>query len=305
VTAFLQLESVSKWYGQVIALNGIDCRSDVTILGLLGPNGAGKSSLLKLLVGLARPSRGRVRVFGQEPWRNRRLLADLGYCPEHHRLYEGLTALQFVTLLLQLNGYRAAQARQLAEAALERVELVGKRQAPLATLSHGMRQRVKLAQAVAHQPCWLALDEPLTGMDPLGRSLTIELVRQLADQGVRVIVSSHVLHELEALTSDILLLHRGQLLAQGPVARIRELIDEHPHRILLKCRQTRRLGQRLAGYQYVRRLEFDSGSLVVETDRPDEFYTLIGELAAGDDFVIEAMMSLDDNLEAVFRYLVK
>lgn len=302
---FLQLESVSKWYGQVIALNGVDCRSDVAILGLLGPNGAGKSSLLKLLVGLARPSRGRVRVFGQAPWRNRRLLAELGYCPEHHRLYEDLTAWQFVTLLLQLNGYRQFAARRLAEAALERVEMTDKLQAPLATLSHGMRQRVKLAQAIAHQPRWLVLDEPLSGMDPLGRSLTIELVRQSAGQGVRVVVSSHVLHELEALTSDILLLHRGQMLAQGPVARIRELIDEHPHRILLKCRQARRLGQYLAGYQYVRRLEFDSGNLVVETDRPDEFYTLIGEVAAGDDFVIEAMMSLDDNLEAVFRYLVK
>ncbi|NOZ87143.1 MAG: ABC transporter ATP-binding protein [Deltaproteobacteria bacterium] len=302
---FLHIESMSKWYGQVIALNDIDFESDVPILGLLGPNGAGKSSLLKLLVGLSRPSRGKVEVFGLQPWQNHDLLAGLGYTPEHHKLYDRLTPIQFVSLLLQLSGYLSETAYDMAARAIEQLALGEKKDAPIHTLSHGMRQRVKLAQAIAHHPSWLVLDEPLTGMDPLGRNMTIEMVRRMAAEGTRVIVSSHVLHELEALTSDILLLNRGRLLAQGSVAEIRELIDEHPHRILIKSENIRSLGRELAGYDYVKRIEFEPGHLVVETDRPDDFYTMIGELAAGDDFIVHSMISLDDNLEAVFRYLVK
>ena len=221
---------LTKWFGQVIAVNDITFESRAGIVGLLGPNGAGKSTMIKLLCGQLRPSKGEVRVQGQVPWGNRRLLAALGYCPEHDRFYEDLTPLQFVALLTRLHGYPAEKSQELAHRALELVELTAKIDKPIRTLSHGMRQRLKVAQALAHQPGWLVLDEPLSGMDPVGRARMIKLFSQLAEEGTAVLVSSHVLHELEAMTQDILLINKGRLLAQGQVQAIRDMIDGHPHR---------------------------------------------------------------------------
>jgi ABC-2 type transport system ATP-binding protein len=229
----------------------------------------------------------------------------LGYCPEHDRFYEDLTPLQFVSLLTRLHGYPADEARKLSGEALELVELTQKIDKPIRTLSHGMRQRLKVAQALAHQPGWLVLDEPLSGMDPVGRARMIRLFRKKAEEGTAVLVSSHVLHELEAMTTDILLLNKGRLLAQGQVQAIRELIDSHPHRIALQADRLRDLGRELLKYDDVVRVEVSGERIVVETRSPDTCYTRIGQLAAGGDFHVGSMVSLDDNLEAVFRYLVK
>jgi ABC-2 type transport system ATP-binding protein len=300
-----QSTGLTKWFGQVIAVNDITFQSRAGIVGLLGPNGAGKSTLIKLLSGQLRPSKGEVRVSGQTPWGNRRLLSSLGYCPEHDRFYEDLTPLQFVSLLTRLHGYPADEARKLSGEALELVELTQKIDKPIRTLSHGMRQRLKVAQALAHQPGWLVLDEPLSGMDPVGRARMIRLFRNKAEEGTAVLVSSHVLHELEAMTTDILLLNKGRLLAQGQVQAIRELIDSHPHRIALQADRLRDLGRELLKYDDVVRVEVSGERIVVETRSPDTCYTRIGQLAAGGDFHVGSMVSLDDNLEAVFRYLVK
>jgi len=167
-----------------------------------------------------------------------------------------------------------------------------------------MRQRLKLAQAVAHRPRVLVLDEPLTGLDPVQRARAIDLVREEAQAGVRVLVSSHVLHELEAMTDRIVLLHRGRLVAEGAVARIRDLIDAHPHRIALVADRPRPLGQELLAADDVVRVEVDDQRVIVETRQPDACYARIGRLAVEADFGIQEMVSLDDNLEAVFRYLV-
>jgi ABC-2 type transport system ATP-binding protein len=300
-----QSTGLTKWFGQVIAVNDITFQSRAGIVGLLGPNGAGKSTLIKLLSGQLRPSKGEVRVSGQTPWGNRRLLSSLGYCPEHDRFYEDLTPLQFVSLLTRLHGYPADEARKLSGEALELVELTQKIDKPIRTLSHGMRQRLKVAQALANQPGWLVLDEPLSGMDPVGRARMIRLFRKKAEEGTAVLVSSHVLHELEAMTTDILLLNKGRLLAQGQVQAIRELIDSHPHRIALQADRLRDLGRELLKYDDVVRVEVSGERIVVETRSPDTCYTRIGQLAAGGDFHVGSMVSLDDNLEAVFRYLVK
>ncbi len=229
----------------------------------------------------------------------------MGYCPEHDRFYEDLTPLQFVALLTRLHGYSTEQARKLSRQALEQVELTQKIDKPIRTLSHGMRQRLKVAQALAHEPGWLVLDEPLSGMDPVGRARMIRLFSKLSGEGTAVLVSSHVLHELEAMTTDILLLNKGRLLAQGQVQAIRELIDGHPHRIALQTDEPRDLGRELLRYDDVVRVEVAGERIVVETRSPDTCYNRIGELASGGDFRVRSMVSLDDNLEAVFRYLVK
>ncbi len=301
----LAASGLTKWFGQVIALNDLSFTVDAPIVGLLGPNGAGKSTLIKLLVGQLRPSRGSVRLLGQRPWANRGLMARLGYCPEHDRFYEDLTAAGFVTVLTRLHGFSGREAARLAGEALERVGLADQAGRPVRSLSHGMRQRLKLAQALAHRPEVLVLDEPLSGMDPSNRGRTIEMLKFEADRGVTVVVSSHVLHELEAMTSQILLINRGRMVAEGQVRKIRELIDAHPHRIALAAGRPRELGRELLLHEDVVRVEIDAGRLIVETRSPDACYDRIGELAAQGDFQIRSMVSLDDNLEAVFRYLVQ
>jgi ABC-2 type transport system ATP-binding protein len=303
--AAYSVSGVSKWFGQIIAINDLTLESNTPVVGLLGPNGAGKSTLIKLLTGQIRPSRGQVRVFGEDPWNNIKLMARLGYCPEHDRFYEDLTVLQFVALLTRLQGYAPDRAHELAQAAIEQLELDSKRDAPISTLSHGMRQKVKLAQAIAHKPDWLLLDEPLSGLDPVSRAKVIVQVRALAESGAMLLVSSHVLHELQAMTSDILLLNKGRLVAQGQVSEIRKMIDAHPHRIALSAARPRELGRELLKFDDVARVEVESERIVIETRSPDACYSRIGELAASGDFPIDAMYSLDDNLEAVFRYLVK
>jgi ABC-2 type transport system ATP-binding protein len=296
---------LSKWFGQVIAVNDLTFESSASIVGLLGPNGAGKSTLIKLLTGQLRPSKGEVKVLGKAPWANRELLSSLGYCPEHDRFYEDLSALQFVTLLTRLHGFDKDKAARFSLEALELVELSAKRDKPIRTLSHGMRQKLKVAQALAHKPSWLVLDEPLSGMDPLGRASMIALFRKQAELGARVLVSSHVLHELEAMTTDIIMLNKGRLLAQGQMGQIRDMIDAHPHRIALTSDQPRGLGRELLKYDDVVRVEISHEKVIIETRKPDDCYTRIGELAASDDFTVNSMVSLDDNLEAVFKYLVK
>jgi ABC-2 type transport system ATP-binding protein len=303
--ATFQAIGLTKWYGQVIAVNDLSFTADAGIVGLLGPNGAGKSTLIKLLVGQLRPSSGRVLLGGQVPWANPSLTARLGYCPEHDRFYEDLSALDFVVVLTRLHGFGSARAEALSRAALERVDLTGQADKPVRALSHGMRQRLKLAQALAHRPQVLVLDEPLSGLDPIQRLRLISLLRAEAEAGTQVLVSSHVLHELEAMTDHILLINRGRMLAEGAVERIRALIDDHPHRIALTVDRARELGQVLLGHEDVVRVEVDGDRVVIETAAPDACYDRIGELACEGEFQIKAMVSLDDNLEAVFRYLVQ
>jgi ABC-2 type transport system ATP-binding protein len=303
--AAIKAAGLTKWFGQVIAVNDLGFESDAPVIGLLGPNGAGKSTLMKLIVGQIRPSKGDVRVFGQTTFNNQSFLSDLGFAPEHDRFYEDLSLIEFVTILTRLHGYVQSEARKLAGLALEKVGLTEKIGQPIKTLSHGMRQRVKIAQAIAHNPKFLVLDEPLNGLDPIIKAKMIALFSELAGEGVHLLISSHVLHELEAITSDILLLNKGHMVARGEVRKIRELIDAHPHRIALTCEQPRELGCELLKLEHVIRVEIDEKKVVIETRSPDDSYQQIGQLAASDGFRITSLMSVDDNLESVFRFLVK
>ncbi|MEZ5416979.1 MAG: ABC transporter ATP-binding protein [Vicinamibacterales bacterium] len=304
--AVVQADHLSKWYGQVSGLNDVTVSIPPGITGLLGPNGAGKSTFMKLMTGQLRPSQGTIRVLGTSLWDTPEAFTRVGFCPEQDAFYERMTGLEWVSALVKLNGLGAAAADEAARRALEIVDLTDAAGKKIGAYSKGMRQRVKLAQALVHDPDLLILDEPLTGMDPLQRRKTIRLVKDWARRGRHVIVSSHILHEIEAMTSNILLITNGRILAEGNVHQIRELIDTHPHTVHVKASDPRRLAAHMLHDEGVTRIAFEDGALVVETRQPDAFYRRITDLAAsGEAGAIAEVTSPDDNLQAVFSYLVR
>ena len=299
-------DHLSKWYGQVIGLNDVTVTVPGGITGLLGPNGAGKSTFMKLVTGQLKPSQGQVHVLGEPVWANPGLYARVGFCPEQDSFYDRMTGRDWVTGLLTLHGLEARDAAGLAARAIERVGLSEAAGKKIGAYSKGMRQRIKLAQAIAHDPDLLILDEPLSGMDPLARRRTIRLIREWAREGRGVLVSSHVLHEVEAMTSNILLINNGRILAEGNVHQIRELIDEHPHTVHVRTADPRALAREFLAEDDVRSLTFEDDAVIVQTDQPDAFYLRLTALAAsGEMGEIWEVTSPDDNLQAVFQYLVK
>ena len=299
-------DHVSKWYGQVIGLNDVTLEVSPGITGLLGPNGAGKSTFMKLITGQLKPSKGTIRVLGEPIWRNPALYYRIGFCPEQDAFYERMTGLEWVSALVRLNGVSGESAMALARQAIEMVDLADAAGKKIGAYSKGMRQRIKMAQALAHEPELLILDEPLAGMDPLARRRTIRMIKDWGRSGRSVIVSSHILHEIESMTSNILLINQGRILAEGNVHQIRDLIDEHPHTVHVKADETRALARALLADADVLSLKFESGALVVQTGRPDAFYSRLTAIAASGEFgAIHEVTSPDDNLQAVFKYLVK
>jgi ABC-2 type transport system ATP-binding protein len=299
-------DHLSKWYGQVIGLNDVSVDVPPGITGLLGPNGAGKSTFMKLITGQLRPSKGTVRVLGEPIWDNPRVYCEVGFCPEQDAFYERMTGREWVTALVRLNGLTEQEADAAARRALEIVEMTEFADRKIGGYSKGMRQRTKLAQAIVHDPQLLILDEPLSGMDPLGRRKAIRLIRDWARAGKSIIVSSHILHEIESMTANILLINNGRILAEGDVHHIRDLIDEHPHSVYVRTADPRRLAREFLAGDDVRSLKFEPGAVVVETGKPDAFYARLTEMAASGEFgPIDEVTSPDDNLQAVFQYLVK
>jgi ABC-2 type transport system ATP-binding protein len=299
-------EHLSKWYGQVSGLNDVSVRVPPGITGLLGPNGAGKSTFMKLVTGQLKPSKGAIQVFGEPIWGNPALFHRIGFCPEQDAFYDRMTGLGWVTALVALNGLEPAEAEAAARRALEAVDLLDAADKKIGAYSKGMRQRVKMAQALAHDPEVLIRDEPLGGMDPLMRRRSIRLIREWGRSGKSVLVSSHILHEIESMTSNILLINNGRILAEGNVHQIRELIDTHPHSVFIRAEDPKALARALLVEDGVISLRFEPGAVSVETARPDAFYARLTEMAAsGEAGVIDEVTSPDDNLQAVFKYLVK
>ena len=305
-TPVVAAEHVSKWYGQVIGLNDVSVSVPTGITGLLGPNGAGKSTFMKLITGQLAPNKGTIKVLGEPIWRNPHLYFQIGFCPEQDAFYERMTGLEWVTALVRLNGLSEKDATEAATRALTTVDLMDAANKKIGAYSKGMRQRVKLAQAIVHDPQLLILDEPLSGMDPIARRKTIRMIREWARGGRSIIVSSHILHEIESMTGNILLINNGRILAEGDVHAIRDLIDEHPHTVYVRAENPRGLARDFIDRVDVRSMRFEDGAVIVETGQPDAFYTRVTELAATGDYgIIEEVTSPDDNLQAVFQYLVK
>ena len=305
-TAIIEAAHLSKWYGQVSGLNDVTVSVPPGITGLLGPNGAGKSTFMKLITGQLKPSKGHVRVLGEPIWGNPATYFRIGFCPEQDAFYERMTGLEWVTALVRLNGLSMDEATAAARRALEDVDLLDAADKKIGAYSKGMRQRVKLAQAIVHNPELLILDEPLSGMDPIARRKTIRMIKDWARAGKSILVSSHILHEIEAMTANILLINNGRILAEGNVHQIRDLIDEHPHTVFIRAEDPRALARRFLAENDVISLRFESDAVIVETARPDAFYARLTDLAAsGDAGPIDEVTSPDDNLQAVFKYLVK
>lgn len=304
-TALIHFDNVSKWYGNVIGINNVTVSIGPGVTGLLGPNGAGKSTFLQLVTGQLRPSKGGIRVLGHNPWNNPWLYRQLGLCPEQDAFYEWMTGWQFVHTFAKLRGFSGTAAREASEQAIEIVHLQDAQHRKIGGYSRGMRQRIKVAQALVHQPQVLFLDEPFTGTDPVARRQLMDIIHKLADQGKSIVLSSHVLHEVQGLTQQIVLIHRGRLVAEGNLRDIRDLIDKYPHRIVLISEQVRDLASHLVKHPDVQGLTVQDKQqcIIAETKTPDLFYSRLPQLLQEKSLNISELYSEDDNLEAVFKYL--
>lgn len=306
MSAIVEFHEVSKWYGNVIGINKLTTSIPPGVTGLLGPNGAGKSTLLQLATGQLYPSQGTVRVLGQKVWSNAALNRQIGLCPEQDAMYEWMTGWDFIYTSARLTGLSRSESKDATSRTLDAVGMTKHKGRPVGGYSKGMRQRTKLAQALVHDPQVLFLDEPLTGTDPVARRDLMDIIQRLGNEGKSVLVSSHVLHEVQSLTPNIILLNRGRLVAEGQVREIRNLIDKHPHHIVLICDEYRRLAGKLLSREDVEGVKVlaKEKGLLVETRAPDQFYNRLPFLALESDTLIKEVYSDDDSLEAVFKYLV-
>jgi ABC-2 type transport system ATP-binding protein len=300
----LAFENVTKFYGPVIGVNAVSCRVGPGITGLLGANGAGKSTLIKLASGQLRPSQGDVRLGPHRAW-STAAKRHFGYCPDFDSFYEDMTGGQFVYAMARLHGYASREARERTGEALTEVGMAERADRKLAACSHGMRQRIKLAQALVHTPEILLLDEPLAGIDPGGRREVNQLLRSLADRGRTVLVSSHILTEVEQLADTIVMISRGRIVATGTLSEIRGLLDDRPLTVELVSDQPRRLAGMLAELAEVRGIDIRGDALVVRTRAPERFFEAVGELVVRNGLAVRRMQTLDAGADAVFDYLEK
>ncbi|CAN5523260.1 ABC transporter ATP-binding protein [soil metagenome] len=305
MTAVVDVVACSKWYGNVLGMSDITWSLQGGIVGLLGPNGAGKSTLIKMIAGLHAPSRGTLSVFGADPFTDADVRRRIGYAPEHEKTGDELTPKELVTYMAELAGVPRAEATKTAEAALAEMGMTKSMNRRVRGFSKGMRQRVKLATAIAHKPDLLLLDEPLTGVDPIARVDIVERIKKLGQNGTTIVISSHVLYEIEALTSEIAVIYRGQVLAEGNVYEIRKLIDKQPHRIRIECDRPHAIGTALAGADHVARIVFERGAILVETRDPDRCYAELSEAVLANNIAVRQLTSPDNNLGAVFEYLTR
>lgn len=303
----IQISNASRWYGQVIGVNDITCEIGPGITALLGMNGAGKSTLMRLITGQMKPTTGSVQVFGEEPFDNPAVFRKLGYCPEIDNFYEYMNGLEFVTYMAELAGYSRSEARERAKARIEMVGMADRVKKPIKGYSKGMRQRIKLAQAMVHDPEIILLDEPLNGLDPMGRHEFLSVLGRLAEMGKTIIVSSHILYEVEQMTRSILLLHRGRLLATGDLRVIRDLLDKYPHKVRIETPRPREVAGKLTQLTGVvsARVDEKNEAVNLEVNNPNEFYNTLSRLVLEESLPVLSFTSPDNNLESVFQYLVE
>ncbi|MEP6820121.1 MAG: ABC transporter ATP-binding protein, partial [bacterium] len=300
-------DNVSKFYGEILGVNRITLQIAPGITSLVGPNGAGKSTLMNLMTGLLRPSRGKITVLGIPTDQPEQLFRKVGYCTQFDSFPRGLTGREFIKSFLLVRGYDKNKAEELTTTALERVSLLDAANRKVAAYSKGMRQRIRLAQSIAHQPAVLILDEPLNGLDPMVRAETIALFRKLAAEGLHLIISSHILHEVDMMSDRVILLNNGYVVAEGNVHGVRdEMEEERPIQILIRCDKPSKLAARVFDKDHVveARLHDDRLGLFVRTRDADGFYLLLNQVVAEGEINIESIAPVDDDLSAVYQYLI-
>jgi ABC-2 type transport system ATP-binding protein len=304
-TPLCSFDSVCKWYGSVIGLNDVSWKMQPGITGLVGHNGAGKSTLIKLLTGQLQPSLGSVSICGHRAW-SAAAKRHLGYCPDVDAFYEEMSGQSFVRMMARLHGFSPRAARERTNDVLQQVGMTDRANRPLASYSKGMRQRIKLAQALVHDPDLIVLDEPLNGVDPVGRYELIELFRSLAAQGKAILISSHILEEMDTLASRILFICRGRLLASGTLTEIRALLDSHPLKIRIATPGARELAAELLRMEVVRSVAFElPNQILLEVLRPKEFFGPLAELVTRHGHDLQRLQVIDATTEAIFDYLMQ
>ena len=299
-------DGVSKFYGDVLGVNRVSLQIAPGITSLVGPNGSGKTTLMNLMTGLLRPTRGSISVLGTSPNEPEAIFRKLGYCSQFDSFPRGATAREFIEFYLRVHGYTKQETRDLAQNALERVSMVEAADRKISAFSKGMRQRVRLAQSIAHNPSVLVLDEPLNGLDPMARAEIIRLFRQLADAGMYLVISSHILHEVDMMSDSVVLLHNGYIVAEGDVHGVRDEIEEHPIQILIRCDKPQALASRLFEHEFIveARIHNDRQGLFVKTRKPDDFYLLLNKVITDLRLQVESVAPVDDDLNAVYQYLI-
>lgn len=298
-------DNVSRFYGEVLGVNRVTLSIPPGITSLVGPNGSGKTTLMNLMTGLVRPTRGSVRILGIAPDDPEKLFRLVGYSTQFDSFPKGLTGYQFIYSFLRLFGKTHEECEKLAWKSIERVNMMDAAHRKVAGYSKGMRQRIRLAQAIAHEPRVLVLDEPLNGLDPLVRAETIALFRDFANEGRHVIVSSHILHEVDMISDQVILLANGYVVAEGKISGVRSEISEHPMQVLIRCSRPEALAARVFEQDSVveARLHADKGGLLVKTRDADKFYKLLNRIAL-DGIEIETVAPADDNVNSVYEYLI-
>jgi ABC-2 type transport system ATP-binding protein len=300
------LENVSKFYGEVLGVNRVHLSIPPGVTSLVGPNGSGKTTLMNLITGLIRPTRGEIRVLGFPPHDSERMLRQVGYCTQFDAFPKGLTGYQFLYGMLRVYGYGAAEADRRAWQALERTGMTEAAGRHVAAYSKGMRQRVKLAQAIAHEPTVLVLDEPLNGLDPMARAETIALFREWAGESRFVLVSSHILHEVDRISDQVVLLHHGYVVAEGEIQDVRSEVKDHPMEILVRCDRPALLASRLFRQDHVVEagIEDDGKSLLIRTRDADRLYLALNRVVLEDGLEVESVAPADDDVGSVYQYLI-
>lgn len=303
----IHANGLSKWYGNVIGLNGFNVDITEGITGIVGPNGAGKSTFFKLIIGTIKSNAGSLMVNGKQPWRNSEQLKDIGFCPDYEFLPLDMTGRQYLEFLGGLHAMEKLALKDRISEVTGIVKMTKDMDRKMGGYSKGMKQRLKIAGALLHGPKLLLLDEPLAGLDPLARRDIIRLIKKLnKEYGHNVIVSSHVLHEIERMTSDIVLIYKGRAVASGAISEIRDLISQHPHNIVVEGQHISELAKLLIEKDYTVSVGYNEErhSITVKVTRPDDLFNDMPDLIESSGSKIEQMYSKDDNLESIFKYLV-
>lgn len=303
--SFIQLNDVSKFYGEVLGVNKINLAIPPGITSLVGPNGSGKTTLMNLITGLLQPTRGSIEVCGMTPDDPETFFRNVGYCTQFDSYPKGFTGYDFVYSFLRLFGWDHAESERRAWHAIDRVNLRDAAPRKIAGYSKGMRQRIRLAQAISHDPRVLILDEPLNGLDPLVRAETIALFREFSGEGRHVIISSHVLHEVDIISDQVILMSSGYIVAEGQIKGVRSEIEEHPMQVLIRCDQPQALASRIFQSNNVveAKVHGDGGGLLIKTRNADEFYLMMNHIAMN-GIVVETVAPVDDDVQSLYEYLI-
>ena len=299
-------EDVSKFYGEILGVNRVTLSIEPGITSLVGPNGSGKTTLMNLMTGLIRPTRGRMSVLGLKPDHPEVFFRKVGYCSQFDSFPRALSGFQFIQSYLRVHGYSKRVSQDLAWKALHRVELLEAAHLKIGAYSKGMRQRVRLAQAIAHEPVVMIMDEPLNGLDPMARAETIRLFRQLAGEGLHLIISSHILHEVDMMSDSVILLNNGYVVAEGEIHGVRSEMEEHPMQILIRCDRPGLLAARVFEHDSVveAKIHKDRRGLFIKTRDADAFYLLLNNIVVEDGLTVESVAPVDDDINAVYQYLI-